>query len=65
MTVGWQETANEVIKSLFLKDDKALEGDRLSIEEEDAVEVSEIREYIYILKPNKVRDQSRNISKDL
>jgi hypothetical protein len=47
MTAGWQETANKIIKCLFLKDDEALEGDRLSIEEEDVVEVSEIREYIY------------------
>jgi hypothetical protein len=52
MTAGWQETANEIIKCLFLKDYEALEGDRLSTEEED-VEVSEIREYIHTLKPNK------------
>jgi hypothetical protein len=53
MTEGWQETANEIIKCLFLKDDEALKGDRLSTEEEDIVEVSEIREYIHALKPNK------------
>ncbi|KAH0951452.1 hypothetical protein HN011_011264 [Eciton burchellii] len=53
MTAGWQEIANEIIKCLFLKDDEALEGDRLSTEEEDVVEVSEIREYIHTLKPNK------------
>jgi hypothetical protein len=53
MTAGWQETANEIIKCLFLKDDEALEADRLSTEETDVVEVSEIREYIHTLKPNK------------
>jgi hypothetical protein len=53
ITAGWQEIANEIIKCLFLKDDEALEGDRLSTEEEDVVEVSEIREYIHTLKPNK------------
>jgi hypothetical protein len=52
-TAGWQETANEIMKCLFLKDDEALEGDRLSTEEEDVVEVNEIREYIHTLKPNK------------
>jgi len=52
MTEDWQETANE-IKCLFLKDDEALKRDRLSTEEEDVVEVSEIREYIHALKPNK------------
>jgi hypothetical protein len=30
MTEGWQETADEIIKCLFLKDDKALKGGRLS-----------------------------------
>jgi hypothetical protein len=30
-----------------------LEGNRLSTEEKDAVDVSEIREYIHTLKPNK------------
>ncbi|KAH0950376.1 hypothetical protein HN011_009114, partial [Eciton burchellii] len=53
MIAGWQKTANEVIKSLFLKDYEALEGDRLPIEKEDSVELSEIREYIHTLKPNK------------
>jgi hypothetical protein len=53
MTAGWQETANEIIKCLFLKDDEALEEDRLSTEEEDVVEVSEIKEYIHTLKANK------------
>jgi hypothetical protein len=50
MTAGWQETADEIIKSLFLKDDEASVDDRLPIEEEDTVEMSEIREY---MKPNK------------
>jgi len=27
ITAGWQETANEIIKSPFLKDDEVLEGD--------------------------------------
>jgi len=54
MSTGLQETAKEIIKCLFLKDDEALEGDRLFTEEEDVVEVSEIREYIHTLKPNKV-----------
>jgi len=53
MTAGWQETANKMIKCLFLKDDEALESGRLCTEEEDVVEVSEIREYIHVLKPNK------------
>ncbi|KAH0945140.1 hypothetical protein HN011_003378 [Eciton burchellii] len=53
MTAGRPETANEIIKCLFLKDDEALKGDRLSTEEEDVIEVSEIKEYIHALKPNK------------
>jgi hypothetical protein len=59
ITAGWQETAKEIIKCLFLKDDEALEGNRLSTKEEDVLEVSEIREYIHTLKPNKApgRDQ--------
>jgi hypothetical protein len=40
MTADWQETVNEMIKCLFLKDE-ALEADRLCTEEEDVVEVSE------------------------
>jgi hypothetical protein len=35
-----------------------LEGDRLSTEEEDVVEVSEIREYIHTLKPNKAPNKA-------
>ncbi|KAH0952843.1 hypothetical protein HN011_003092 [Eciton burchellii] len=38
MTADWQETVNEMIKCLFLKDE-ALEGDRLCTEEEDVVEM--------------------------
>jgi hypothetical protein len=53
MTADWQETADEIIKSLFLKDNEASVDDRLPIEEKDTMEVSEIREYIHALKPNK------------
>ncbi|KAH0947452.1 hypothetical protein HN011_006429 [Eciton burchellii] len=47
MTAGWQETANEIIKCLFLKDE-ALEEDRLSTEEEDVVETFDITAPILI-----------------
>jgi hypothetical protein len=53
MTAGWQETANEIIKCLFLKYDEALEGNRLSIEKQDVVEMNKIKEYIHTLKLNK------------
>jgi len=56
ITAGWQESANEMIKCLFLENDEALEGSRLCTKEEDVVEVSEIREYIHALKPNKALD---------
>jgi hypothetical protein len=59
MTAGWQETANEIIKCLFLKDNKALEGARLPLEEEDVVEMNEIKEYIHTLKPNKAPGPDR------
>jgi len=34
MTIGWQITADEVIKSLFLDNNEAIVGDRLPTAEE-------------------------------
>jgi len=64
MTIRGQETANKIIKSLFLK---TIVNDKLPIAEESAVELYQIKGYINILKPNKVPDRNhgRNISKNL
>jgi len=53
MTIGWQEIADEIIKSLFLKDNEAIVGDRLLTAEENAIELDEIRRYIKTLRLNK------------
>jgi len=53
MTTDWQETANEIIKGLFLEDNEVVVSDRLPITEESAVEIHEIKRYIDSLKPNK------------
>jgi len=50
ITTDWHETANEIIKGLFLEDNEMIVGDRLSITKESAVE---IKRYIDSLKPNK------------
>jgi hypothetical protein len=52
--VSWQETADESIKNLFLEDleDEAIVADRMPIEEENAIEVYEIKGYIDTLKSN-------------
>jgi len=74
MTTDWQETANEIIKGLFLEDNEVVVDDTLPITEESVVKIHEIKRSIDSLNQTFIktkqscgsrRNQSRNISEDL
>jgi len=57
MTNNWQETADEIMNGLFLKEDEAMIGDRPTTV--GAVELNEIKEYIKRTRANKLPGPER------
>jgi len=52
MTTDWQETADEIIKGLFLEDNEAVVGDRL-LSRRKCIVIHKIKRHIDSLKPRK------------
>jgi len=66
MTTDWQETADEIIKGLFLKDNEAVVGDRL-LSGRKCIEIQDKETHRFIKtkeNPGPRRNQSRNISEN-